>query len=232
MNHTLISAVTLSLACLLLAACSSSNEVELPDDPLARPAVEQEPAYIPTYSKEVVAGWPKGRALNPHDISRVRLGEQVHTYHLGRLPSHDRREMHEAHAVYRLEQDARWDTRLPATPMDSRGVVFGVIDPARKDIPDDTLVQQERQALARKSNEMTKSMAELDVLRMQLLKKKAEFEESEQKLAEFKAYLEEISAKRAELETKLAQANARIEELVEADQARLRTSRQGFLPKK
>lgn len=232
MNFSLISAAHLSLACLLLVACSSSNKVELPDDPLALPAEQQEPAYIPTYSKEVVAGWPKGRALNPHDISRVRLGEQVHTYHVGRLPSHDRREMHEAHSVYRLEQEARWDTRLPATPMDSKGIVFGVIDPARKDIPDDTLIQQERQALARKSAEMTKSMAELDMLRLQLLKKKAEFEDTQEKVAQFKAYLEENDVKRAELQTKLTQAEARIKELEEADQARLRTSRQGFVPKK
>lgn len=233
MNISLISAASLSLASLLLGACSSSsNEVQLPDDPVVRPTEEQEPAYIPTYSKEVVAGWPKGRALNPHDISRVRLGEQVHTYHVGRLPSHDRLEMHEAHPVYRLEQQARWDTRLPATPMDSRGVVLGVIDPARKDIPDDTIIQQERQALSRKSAEMTKSMAELDVLRLQLLKKREEFEETQEKFAEFQGYLAKVTQDRDILQTKLDQANARIKELDEQNDLRLRTSKQGFLQKK
>lgn len=236
MNRTMISAASprhaaALLACLLLASCSS-NQVELPDDALVRPVEEQEPAYLPTYSKTVVAGWPKGRALSPYDASRVRLNEQVHAYHLGRMPSHDRREMHEAHTVYRLEQDARWDTRLPATPMDSRGVVLGVIDPARKDIPDDTLIQQERQALAAKSAAMRKSMGELDVLRIELLKKKNEFEQTEKDVAEVKAYLEKTIQERAALQTKLDQAQARIDELEEAERFRIRSSPQGLVPKK
>lgn len=225
-------ATSLGLVCLLLAACSSSNEMQLPDDPVVRPAEEQEPAYIPTYSKEVVAGWPKGRALNPHDISRVRLNEQVHAYHLGRLPSHDRLEMHEAHTVYRVEQQPRWDTRLPSTPMDSKGVVLGVIDPARKDIPDDTIILQERQALARKSAEMTRTMAALDVLRVELLKKKADFINTEEKVAQIDADLRRITQERDDVQLKLEQAETRIKELEKAEDFRLRTSKQGLMPKK
>lgn len=235
MNRMMTPAASLRLsaaltASLLLAACSS--KVELPDDALVRPAEQQEPAYIPTYSKEVLAGWPKGRSLSPYDASRVRLGEQVHAYHVGRLPSHDRQEMHEAHTVYRLEQQARWDTRLPATPMDSRGVVLGVVDPARKDIPDDTLIQQERQALAAKSAAMRKSMGELDVLRAGLLKKKSEFEQSEKDVAEVKEYLEKTVQERAALQAKLKQAEERIDELEEAERFRIRTSSQGLIPSK
>ncbi|MGV3660967.1 MAG: hypothetical protein ACO1TE_12330 [Prosthecobacter sp.] len=218
------------LAGLMLSSCSAP--VELPDDALVRPPEEQEPAYLPTYSKTVVAGWPKGRALAPHDISRVRLPEQVHSYHLGRLPSHDRREMHEAHTVYRLEQDARWDNRLPATPMDSRGVVLGVIDPARKDIPDDTIIQQERQALAAKSVTMRKSMGELDVLRVELLKKKREFEQAEKDVTDIKAYLEKTLQEREALQAKLKLAEDRIVELVDKERLRIGSSNQGYVPKK
>jgi len=227
MNRTIPAACL----CLLLASCGSSS-VELPDDALPFPEEEQETAYIPTYSKNVAGGWPKGRASDPHDISRVRLGEQVHSYHLGRLPSHDRREMHEAHTVYRLEQESRWDTRLPATPMESRGVVLGIVEPSRKVVPDDTVISQEREALLNKSAAMRKSMADLDVLRAELLKKKREFEQTEQDVVEIKEYLARTIQERTTLEAQLKQSQARIEELEEAERFRIRSSSQGLVPKK
>lgn len=214
----------------LLSACRSSDP--LPDDPLIYPEQEQESAFIPTYSKNVVAGWPKGRSLDPHDVSRVRLDEQVHAYHLGRLPSHDRREMHEAHTVYRVEQDSRWDTRLPATPMDSRGVVLGIRDPSRKEIPDDELIKQERQALASKSADLRKSMNDLEVLRAELLKKKAEFQKAEKDVAEVQEYLARTLQERSALQAQLKQAQERINEMEEAERLRIRNSSQSLVPKK
>jgi hypothetical protein len=214
----------------LLSACRSSDP--LPDDPLIYPEQEQESAFIPTYSKNVVAGWPKGRSLDPHDVSRVRLDEQVHAYHLGRLPSHDRQEMHEAHTVYRVEQDARWDTRLPATPMDSRGVVLGIRDPSRKEIPDDELIKQERQALASKSADLRKSMNDLEVLRAELLKKKAEFQKAEKDVAEVQEYLARTLQERSALQAQLKQAQERINEMEEAERLRIRNSSQSLVPKK
>lgn len=235
MNRPMIPAACLRpatalLACVVLAACSS--KVELPDDALVRPPEEQELAYIPTYSKTVVAGWPKGRGLSPYDVSRVRLGEQVHSYHLGRLPSHDRQEMHEAHTVYRLEQNARWDTRLPATPMDSRGVVFGVIDPARKDVPDDTVISQERQALVKKSAEMRVKMAELDTLSRQLQDKKREFEQTREDMAALTEHLQKVTQERANFEAQLKDAEARIKKMKEDEDFRVLSSKQNFVPKK
>lgn len=233
MNHPSLAAtlrVAAVLICTVFSACKTTYK--LPDDPLIAPEDQQELAYIPTYSKGVLADWPKGRELDRTDVSRVRLGEQVHAYHLGRLPSKDRREMHEAHTVYRVEQPPRWDTRLPATPMDSRGVVLGVVDPARQAIPDDTLIQQEREALSAKSALMRKSMAELDLLRAELLKKKAAFEKTEQDVTEIKAYLERTIAERNQMETSLKQATNRIDELEEAERLRIRSSSQGLLPKR
>ncbi len=219
------------ILCALLTACKSSS-VKLSEDPLVRPADDPELAYIPTYSRNVLSDWPKGRSLDPHDVSRVRLGEQVHAYHLGRLPSKDRREMHEAHTVYRLEQPARWDTRLPATPMDSRGVVLGIVDPARKDMPDDTLIKQEREALAAKSVSLRKSMSDLDQLRSQLMKKKSSFEQAEKDVAEIKEYLEKTLQERATLSGELKQAQTRIDELEQAERLRIRSSSQGLFQKK
>lgn len=211
----------------LLAACSS-QEVALPDDPLALPAPEQEPAYIPTYSKTVVAGWPKGRALDPHDRSRVRLDEEVHAYHVGRLPSKDRREMHEAHTVYRLEQNARWDTRLPATPMDSRGVVLGIVEPSRNEIPTSTLVEQERQSLAAKSQSLQATMTRLNSLQKDLEKKRREFEDAEKEAQEVQAYLAKTIQERDQTAAQLELTRARVKELEEAESLRVRSSSQGF----
>lgn len=214
----------------LLSACRSSDP--LPDDPLIYPEQEQESAFIPTYSKTVVAGWPKGRSLDPRDASRVRLDEQVHAYHLGRLPSKDRQEMHEAHTVYRVEQDARWDTRLPATPMDSRGVVLGIRDPSRKEIPDDDLIKQERQALAAKSDALRKSMSDLEVLRAELLKKKSEFQKAEEDVAGLKEYLAKTLQDQATLQAQLKQTQERLNEMEEAERLRIRNSSQNLVPKK
>ncbi len=221
------------VASALLAACAS-KEVALSDDPLVFPEEEQETAYIPTYSKTVVAGWPKGRALDPHDSSRVRLGEEVHAYHVGRLPSRDRREMHEAHTVYRVEQDARWDTRLPATPMDSRGVVLGIVEPSRAQVPDSVIIEQERQSLVAKTQALQVTMTKLSVLQKELEKKRLAFDETEKQAKEIEAYLAKTIQERDEAKTLLNQTKAKLEELEENERLRVRSSSQGFgkTPKK
>ena len=216
--HRILASLALTAA---LAACASKEEeVALTEDPLVRSVEDQEPAYIPTYSTHVVRGWPKGRALNPRDVSRVRLGEEVHAYHVGRLPSHDRREMHEAHSVYRVEQDARWDTRLPATPMESRGVVLGIVEPSRAEVPQSDIIEQERQSLVAKSVTMEKTMAQLQTLQRELERKREQFELTESEAQEIKVYLAETRQKLAEKETELEQAKERIREL--EDKERLR----------
>ncbi len=220
-----------ALGLLFITSCKSSKEAN--EDPLAFPGEEEEIAYIPTYSKSVLAGWPKGRALDSTDVSRVRLGEQVHAYHVGRLPSHDRQEMHEAHTVYRLEQNAKWDTRLPATPMDSRGVVLGVIDPARNEVPKTTLIEQERQSLLAKSRQLELTMTRLTSLQADLEKRLAKFDEVQQTNVTLQQELQTNLQARSAAEEGLKQAKARIEELEDAERFRLKTSSQGLIvPKK
>lgn len=111
---------------------------------------------IPSYTRNALDGWPEGRRVNPYDASRVRLPEQVHAYEIGRLPSRDRREMHEAHTVYRVEQTERWDQRLPATPMSSHGVLLGIREPSHDPVPKDQVVASER----RRQTELTKQIQE------------------------------------------------------------------------
>lgn len=211
----------------LLASCAT-KEAPLSDDPYTLPPDQQELAYIPTYSKTVVAGWPKGRALDPHDRSRVRLNEEVHAYHVGRLPSKDRREMHEAHTVYRVEQDARWDTRLPATPMDSRGVVLGVVEPSRNEVPKSSLLDQERQSLVAKTQTLQLTMAKLTSLQRELEKKRTQFSEAEDEAKEIQAYLAKTIQERDQASDQLEKAKERIEELEENERMRVRNSSQGL----
>ncbi len=219
--------LTAIVGLLCLASCKSAKDEN--QDPLAFPGEEEELAHIPTYSKSVLGGWPKGRALDATDLSRVRLGEQVHAYHVGRLPSHDRQEMHEAHTVYRIEQSAKWDTRLPATPMNSRGVVLGVIDPARNEVPKTTLIEQERQALLAKSRQLELSLTRLNGLQAELEKRRAKFNEAEQNNLNLQQELQTNLEARRVAEESLKQARARIEELEEAERFRLKTSSQGLI---
>lgn len=229
MTH--ITRLTLATAGVLLASCASQDPA-LSDDPLIAPQPEQELAYIPTYSKTVVDGWPKGRSLDPHDRSRVRLNEEVHAYHVGRLPSKDRREMHEAHTVYRVEQGPRWDTRLPATPMDSRGVVLGIIEPSRNAVPDSVLIEQERQSLTAKAQALEATMTRLTALQRDLEKKRIEFENSAKEAKDIQTYLAKTMQERDEARVMLEQLKTRNEELEEMARLSARSSSQGFSTKK
>ena len=149
------------LALLLLVALPACKSTpEKPED-IAYDETMQGTLQIPSYTRNALDGWPEGRKIDPYDVSRVRHPEEVHTYHIGRLPSRDRREMHEAHSVYRVEQSARWDQRLPATPMTSRGVVLGIREPAHDPVPKDSVINAERVRQIELSGQIEKRVAML-----------------------------------------------------------------------
>jgi len=141
----------------LLAACSAKKK---PDD-ITYDEKLQGTLAIPSYSRNALDGWPQGRKVDPYDASRVRIPENIHTYHVGRLPSRDRREMQEAHTVYRVEQNGRWDQRLPATPMASRGVVLGIREPSHDPVPRNEVVANEQARQMQFSTELKTRLAEL-----------------------------------------------------------------------
>lgn len=225
--NLLRSAAALGLS-LLVISCSSPEEMD--EDPLVRPPEEQELAYIPTYSKSVVGGWPKGRSMNPYDVSRVRLGEEVHAYHVGRLPSKDRREMHEAHTVYRVEQDARWDTRLPATPMDSRGVVLGIIEPSRNEVPQDEIINQERQAIAAKLDALRRTMADLEDKSSRLDAQRRKFESAVENVQGVEKKLQALMLEKEQYRLQMEEAKAQVEELKEKERLRIMSGGDSFGP--
>lgn len=141
-----------------LSACSTTKK---PPPDVSYDDKLQDTLPIPSYTRNALDGWPEGRKVDPYDASRVRLPEEVHSYHVGRLPSRDRREMHEAHSVYRVEQTAQWDQRLPATPMASRGVVLGIREPSHSPVPPDKVIEVERTRQAELTGQIEQRVASL-----------------------------------------------------------------------
>lgn len=194
------------LLLLLSAALASCSLLKPKPKDVAFDENAQGTLPIPSYTRNALDGWPEGRKLDPTDSSRVRFADGIHAYHIGRLPSADRREMHEAHTVYRVEQSARWDQRLPATPMSSRGVVLGIREPSSSPIPPDQVVSNERARQLDMSAKLEKQIADLN--------------EKSQKVSAFLASapdktkaVEELTATKAKLEKELAETQAAKTEL-------------------
>jgi hypothetical protein len=156
----------LLLLTVAMSACSSAPKKKPKD--VAYDGTMQAGLDIPSYTRNALDGWPEGRRVDPYDTSRVRYPEDVHSYEVGRLPSRDRREMHEAHTVYRVEQSNRWDQRLPATPMSSHGVVLGIVEPSHDPVPKDSIVESERSRQAQLSAQLTASIAALNAKQEQI----------------------------------------------------------------
>lgn len=82
--------------------------------------------------------------LKPRDTRRVRTGEFVKTYHLGRsVRGRAGSTMHEAHRVYRLEKPSRWNLMRDQPPLASTGPVNKVVDSAFKPAPRSKAIQAE-----------------------------------------------------------------------------------------
>jgi hypothetical protein len=197
----------------LLAACSGMRKkpTDILYDESAQGTLE-----IPSFTRNALDGWPEGRQLEPTDVSRVRQAESVHSYHIGRLPSHNRQEMHEAHTVYRIEHAARWDQRLPATPMASRGTVLGIREPSHAPVAQDVVVANERlkqTELSRKLQTSLESMAtkqaQLDAYLSSAPDKNKTIAELEQQRSKAQAELTALKAKSAEMAAELKELKER-----------------------
>ena len=110
----------MALVPLLLGACSSTHSSK----PVGKQVLER--------PQSIQSEW-----FRPEDVRRVRSGEFVKTYHLGRQVEggSSGRTMHEAHRVYRLERPSRWNLARKQPPLASTGPVDQVVDPAFKPAP-------------------------------------------------------------------------------------------------
>lgn len=122
-HSTLLLALTLLLG---LSACSTPKPSRPVKAPTA-PAMSLRQDY-----------------LKPDDLRRVRTGEFVKTYHVGRsMAGRGGRTMHEAHRVYRLEKPSRWNLLRGQPPLASTGPVEHLVDTAFKPAPHSKAIQAE-----------------------------------------------------------------------------------------
>lgn len=203
--------IVLAALGLFVSGCSTSQPVEDKFSILTQE--EEEEPTIPSYSKNLVRGWPKGRKLNETDVSRVRYPESVHAYHMGRTPSRDRRTMREAHTVYRVEETAAWDERLPATPMKSIGPFFGINEPSHKPLPNSDLVATELTRQEGLTREMTKARDQLLELDAEMKARVLELRKAAEKKEDMTGEVKALEKEKKAVEEKLEKSNEQIKAL-------------------
>ena len=155
MNHsffprTVAVALAPLLTLLLLGACSSFKSSTQSSQPVAKRAVER-------------SAVPPSQRLRAEDVRRVRSGEFVKTYHLGRRVEggSSGRTMHEAHRVYRLERPSRWNLAREQPPLASTGPVNRVVDPAFSPTPTSKEIAAELNRQQAITGELQEARAEL-----------------------------------------------------------------------
>ncbi len=114
------------IASLVLGACTSAPK------PIPMPQKNRLP------QEEV-----RQEYLKPDDMRRVRTGEFVKTYHLGRSVRGSGKTMHEAHRVYRLEKPSRWNLTRDQPPLSGAGPVNKIVDTAFKPAPESKAITAE-----------------------------------------------------------------------------------------
>ena len=106
----------LSIGCavvlLLCAGCASTKK---------KPSVAPPPPVAPV----------AGTDLDQHNVEKVRTGETLKAYPIGRfVDPKDPNVMHESHVVYRKEAGASWNLSPNAPTVVPLGPVLAVADPA------------------------------------------------------------------------------------------------------
>jgi len=105
----------LIVACLVLllgAGCTSAKK---------KPSMAAAPPAAPV----------SGTDLDQHNVEKVRTGETLKAYPIGRfVDPNDPNVMHESHVVYRKESGANWNLSPNAPTVIPLGPVLAVADPA------------------------------------------------------------------------------------------------------
>ena len=152
--------IILPLLALALAGCQAPKAAKAPPPP----PVVQPPAPV------------AGTDLDQNNIEKVRVGESLKAYPVGRLVDpNDPDVMHEAHTVYRREAGANWNLNPNAPTVVPLGPVLAVADPAKEPNPlpaelEEKVAEQnqlmaslieQNQALTAQLANLNKEMAEL-----------------------------------------------------------------------
>ena len=171
--------LSLALACSFgLPACSSMSKKKPVEAPKAAP-------YI----------WQKS-LLKRGDLERVRTGEFVKTYHVGRSVSGRRGNvLHEAHRAYRLEKPSRWNLARDQPPLESTGPVNRVVDSAFKPAPQSQAIRAELNRQREISTELERTS---DVFTETVIAAKAQLNQSKLRSAALADLQKEIVRLREE----------------------------------
>jgi len=114
-------ALFLGAACVLVAGCEA-----VPQKTSEMPSPPRTPAVAPV----------SGTDLDQANTEKVRVGEALKAYPVGRyVDPQDRNLMHEAHVVYRREAGASWNLTPNAPTVVPLGPVLAVADPAKTPDP-------------------------------------------------------------------------------------------------
>lgn len=138
---------------------------------------QKAPQPAPPASVSPLAAAPvSGADLNQSNTEKVRVGESLKSYPVGRyVDPQDANVMHEAHIVYRKESGSTWNLNPNAPTVVALGPVLAVADPAKTPAPlpvelerkmaeQNQLVAsliEQNEALAAELAKLTKDMADI-----------------------------------------------------------------------
>jgi hypothetical protein len=123
-----------------------------------------------------------GTDLDPHNVEKVRVGETLKAYPVGRfVDPNDPNVMHESHVVYRKEAGAGWNLSPNAPTVVPLGPVLAVADPATQPNP---LPAELEQKVAEQNQLMASLIEQNEALAAELGKLGKELAEMRRKSAE------------------------------------------------
>jgi hypothetical protein len=129
-----------------------------------------------------------GTVLPSEGIESIRYSENIKAYNVGRyVDPNNRRVMHDAHIVYRVETTAKWNLHPNPGPQLASGPVTHIVDPARREAPlnDEIIAEVHRQKAA------TQALLEQSARLNQTLQHLSSAAETSQRVTEQNAQLQQ-----------------------------------------
>jgi hypothetical protein len=141
-----------------------------------------------------------GTMLPSEGLESVRYSENIKAYNVGRyVDPNNRRVMHDAHIVYRVETTAKWNLHPNPGAQVSSGPAAQTVDPARREAPlnDEIISEVNRQKAATQA----------------LLEQSARLNQTLQHLSSAAETSQRVSEQNAQLQQELNKTKLRLEAL-------------------
>ncbi len=161
------------LICVAVVSLCAGCQTEMKTAKAPPPRVDPPPAPV------------AGTDLDPHNVEKIRVGETLRAYPVGRfIDPNDPNVMHESHVVYRKEAGAGWNLSPNAPTVVPLGPVLAVADPATQPNP---LPAELEQKVAEQNQLMASLIEQNEALAAELGKLGKELAELRRKSAETKS---------------------------------------------